>query len=103
MMSGFSSRKISQARSYITKSVTGTLLMMKTLYDKWMLYDTTTCPRCFNDTEMNQHIWDCPKFKLALKAITDQLYTRFELPSSLQHSIKLLAQGIPTMALTQFL
>jgi len=103
MMSGFSSRKTSQARSYITKSVTGTLPTMKTLHDKWTLYDTTTCPRCFNDTETNQHVWDCPKSEPALKAITDQLHTRFELPSSMRPSVKLLAQGIPTMALTQFL
>src|SRR6266487_4387281 len=33
MMSGFSSRKTSQARSYITKSITGTLPTMKILYD----------------------------------------------------------------------
>src|SRR6266487_5138951 len=49
MMSSFSSRKTSQARSYITKSIMSTLPTMKTLHNKWTLYDTTICLRCFDD------------------------------------------------------
>src|SRR5439155_14581844 len=91
IMNGFSSRKTSQARSYTIKSITGMLSMMKTLYDKWTLYDTEVCPRCFEIAETNQHIWSCPKSKPALKTILDELNTKYRLPSNLTLSITLLA------------
>ena len=103
MMSGFSSRKTSQARSYITKSITGTLPTMKILYDKWTLYDTVTCPRCFEDIETDQHIWSCPKSEMAFKSISDKLNAKYRLPHNLKPSVTLLVQGIPTLALTSFL
>src|SRR5439155_12735731 len=73
------------------------------LHDKWTLYDTEVCPRCFESAETDQHIWNCPKSRPALMAISDELDTKYRLPNSLIPSITLLAQGIPTLALTQFL
>src|SRR5829696_4328424 len=76
---------------------------MKILYDKWTLYDTVTCPRCFENTETDQYIWSCPKSELALKSISDKLDAKYRLPHNLKPSITLLAQGIPMMALISFL
>ena len=82
MMSRFLSRKTLQIRSYITKSVTGIFPTIKMLHDKWML---------------------CSKSRPVLNTIMDQLHTRFGLLSNLRPFIRLLAQGISMLVLTQFL
>src|SRR6266487_4282194 len=103
IISGFSSRKISQVRSYTIKSITGTLPMMKTLHDKWTLYNTEVCPRYFESTETNQYIWSCPKSMLAPCAISDALNLKYTLPSNLTLSCALLAEVSFPLPFTQFL
>jgi len=101
MMSGFSSRKTAHMRSYVIKSVTDTLPTMKTLHDKWTLYDTDICPRCFEEPETNQHVWKCPKARNHMDTLVEEIKTKHTLPDSLRSAIELTIQGIPTLQLTQ--
>jgi hypothetical protein len=100
MMSGFSTKKTSHIRGYVTKLVTGTLPTMKILHDKWTLYDTDVCPRCFEEPETNQHIWTCSKATESMDRIAKELESKYRLPTSLRNETKLMIQGIPTMAFT---
>jgi hypothetical protein len=101
MMSGFSTQKTSHMRSYTTKLLTNTLPTMKTLHDKWTLYDTNICPRCFEEPETNQHIWTCTKAAENINQIVKELESKYRLPVGLRSETKLMIQGIPTTAFTQ--
>jgi hypothetical protein len=103
MISNYSFRKTANMRSYAIKSVTDTLLTMKSLYDKWMFYDTDICSRYFEKPETNQHLWDCSKSKDALNNITQKLATIHRLPLGLKHLVVLMAQDILMTRLTEFL
>ena len=57
---GFSLKKYSDTRSYITKLITGTLPTMDILHMKWGIYDSNECPNGCGQKETNDHLWNCP-------------------------------------------
>jgi hypothetical protein len=100
---GFSSRKTSDLRTYITKIYTNTLPMMDILHKKWDIYLNNICPRCTTSVETNDHLWTCSYATEDLQDIIDEFRRKYSVPPSLCPHIEVAVRAIPTAELTKYL
>ena len=96
---GYTSRLTADIRSYIIKSITGTLPTMAKLESKWAIYESDKCPNCEEARETDEHLWTCDKTKHQVTDIINQYNAKHNTKTP-QATVLLAMQGIAMTRIT---